>query len=231
MDVRPADPYGEVCRRWTGLSREQRDLQSVRLLGVPVAEARIHVPEPGCHRHYACLVEGALAGDEVAFAWLADSHRPLLLSRGRVLFEKDPGEWGAASVEILYRSLSVSSGTTAGPWLRRQVNQQLCHGMAPLVRRELVRRKAEQATDPVRLVRLEDGGQVGDPHPELTATLATVMARLHPSVRDGFQASAARAPISEVACEHQVSVTALRQRMSRARLWLRPELAAFRPSA
>jgi hypothetical protein len=231
MDVRPADPYGEVCRRWTVLSRERRDLESVRLLGVPAGQARIHVPEPGCHRYYALLVEAAVAGDEVAFAWLADSHRPLLLSRGRVLFDRDPGEWGAAAVEILWRSLSLAGRTTAGPWLRRQVNQQLCHGMAPLVRHELARRHAEQATDPVRLVRLERGGQVGDPHPELTATLARVMDRLDPSVRDGFQAVAARAPVSQVAFDHHLSPTALRQRMRRARLWLQPELAAFQRSA
>ena len=232
MDVRLADPYGAVCRRWTGLSRQQRDLESVRLLGVSAGQARLHVPEPGARWHYAMLVAAALAGDEVAFGWLADSHRPLLLSRGRVLFETDAGEWGAASVEVLYRSLSIASRTTASPWLRRQVNQQLGHGLAPLVRGELARRQTEQTTDPVRLPRLEaDSHQERDPHSELTATLATAMARLHPAVGDGLAASGARSPIGEVASSHQLSATALRKRMSRARQQLRPELAAFQPSA
>lgn len=231
MIVRPADPYGEVCRRWTHLSREHRDIESIRLLGVEVGAARIYDPEPGDHRHYALLVEAALAGDEVAFGWLADSHRPLLLSRGRVLFDRDPSEWGAAAVEVLWRSLSLAGQATASPWLRRQVNQQLCHRMAPLVRRELARRTAEQVTDPVRLVWLERPAPAGDPHPDLTATLATVMARLDPPVRDGLQAVAARAPVSQVASDHQLSPAALRQRMRRARTRLQPELAAFRRSA
>ncbi len=229
--VRPADPYGQVCRRWSGLPPAERDRAALRLVGVPVGQARIHDPGPACHGHYAALVEAALAGDEVAFGWLADSHRPLLVSRGRALFERDPGEWGAASLEVLYRALTIARRTTAGRWLRRRVAQQICHGMTPLVRDELARRRSEQATDPARLAWLEQPSSAGDPHPELTVALRRSLAALELPVRAGFEAAAARTPIGQVAGAHQLSPAALRQRMSRARNQLRPELAGFLRSA
>ena len=229
--VRGHDPFGEVCRRWSGLSAVERDRAALRLVGVPVDQARIQDPGRGGHGHYAALVEHALAGDAVAFAWLATSHRPLLIARGRALLDRDPGEWGAVCLEVLYRALGTARSTTAGPWLRRRVSQQITHGLRGVLRAELARWGAEQPTEPVQLVRLERPGPADDPHPDLSAALARSLARLEPAVRAGFEAVAADAPLTPVACTHQLSAPALRQRMFRARQQLRPQLVGYRRSA
>ena len=229
--VRGHDPFGAVCQRWRGLSAAERDDAARRLVGVPVDQARIDRPGSGGDRHYAALVEQALAGDEVAFAWLATSHRPLLIARGRALFDRDPGEWGAVCVEVLYQALHTARRTTAGPWLRRRVAQQIGHGLQRVQRAELARWRAEQATDPVQLVRLERPPPAGDPHPDLSAALEVSLAQLEPVVRAGFEAIASDGVAMSVACSHGLSRPALRQKMARARQQLRPQLASYQRSA
>ena len=234
MPVRPVrghDPFGAVCQSWSGLSGAERDDAALRLVGVPVDQARIHDPGHSGDRHYAALVEQALAGDEVAFAWLATSHRPLLIARGRALFDRDPGEWGAVCLEVLYQALRIARRTTAGPWLRRRVSQQITHGLLRVQRAELARWRAEQATDPVQLVRFERPPPAGDPHPDLSAAMEVSLAQLEPAVRAGFEAIASGEATVSVACSHELSPPALRQKMTRARQQLRPQLVGYRRSA
>jgi DNA-directed RNA polymerase specialized sigma24 family protein len=226
-----ADPYGEVVRRWTHLSPADQQWHARRLLGVGLAESRIADPDAGCWRHYAALVEAAVAGDEIALGWLADSHRPLLLTRGRAIFEHDPAEWGAVCLEALVRALRFVSRYEAGPWLRRQVAQQLCHRLGRIVRRELVRRRAERACDPVDLPPIPVGGVGADPHPELSEALEVALAELDPATDTGLRAAAAGRPLAPVAAAHQLSHAALKQRMVRARRRLAPQLATFRRCA
>lgn len=229
--VRGFDPFGVVCHRWVGLSPAARDEAALRLVGVPVDEAHIDAPGPDDHVHYAALVAHALAGDEVAFAWLATSHRPLLIARGRALLDRDPSEWGAVCVEVLLRALVTARRTTAGPWLRRRVSQQITHGLRREMCRALARWQAEQLVEPQRLVRHERPTPAGDPHPELSAALEESLAALEPVVRAGLEAVANSGRVTAVACTHQVSSAALRQKMSRARLQLRPQLAGYLRSA
>lgn len=234
MPVRPVrghDPFGAVCRSWTGLSPAERDEVALRLVGVPAGQAHIDDPGGDGDRHYAALVEQALAGDEVAFAWLATSHRPLLIARGRALFDRDPGEWGAVCLEVLFQALRIARRTTAGPWLRRRVSQQITHGLLRVQRAELARWRAEQATDPVQLVRFERPPPAGDPHPDLSAALEVSLAQLEPVVRAGFEAIASDGVAMSVACSHGLSRPALRQKMARARQQLRPQLAGYQRSA
>jgi hypothetical protein len=118
------DPLGEVTGHWNRLSRAERDRRAHRLIGVGLADARIDDPDAGCHRQYAALATPALAGDPVAFGWLAHSHRPLLLTRGRLLVDRDPSEWSGVCLEVLTASLTYARAQPPGPWLRRQVVQQ-----------------------------------------------------------------------------------------------------------
>ena len=230
-DVLPA-PYGDVTRRWTQLDPETRDTEAVRLVGVPLAAARVDSPDPSCHEQYLTVADAAVAGDEVAFGWLATSHRPVLLSSGRILFEHDPAEWGANSLELLYTALARSN-RAAGPWLRRQVTLHLRGRMARLTRTHLARRGLERPIDPARLYGsgMDRVEPLRDPHPDLTIALERAVARFEPSTRDGLRAVATHEPLAAVAAAHQLSEPALRQRISRARRQMQPELTAFRRSA
>jgi hypothetical protein len=106
-DSTPA-PFGDVTRRWTSLEGDERQRQTVRLLGLGCAgDALAHVDRPGldagaCYRQ---LVPTGASGDPIALGWLATTHRPLLIARGRALLEHDPTEWGAACLEVLHRTL------------------------------------------------------------------------------------------------------------------------------
>jgi DNA-directed RNA polymerase specialized sigma24 family protein len=175
------------------------------------------------------LLDAALADDPVALGWLAETHRPLLLTRGRLLFEQDPAEWGAASLEVLVASARFMQGDT-GPWLRRQVSQQICHRMRRLVRRELARRGCERAVDPSRLPSLEPPGDP-EPHPQLTVALERALGRLDDATSAGLRAVAMQLPLATVAADHDLTHAALRQRVARARRQLRPQLADFARSA
>lgn len=86
-------PFGDVTRRWTQLEDQVRAREVDRLLGAGCQAGHLsHVARPGrdlggC---YLRLVTAGIDGDEVAVAWLATTHRPLLVSRGLALFEHDP---------------------------------------------------------------------------------------------------------------------------------------------
>ena len=230
MDGLPADPFGQITRRWRSLDPDERDEQSRRIVGVAFAEARIERPDADCPHHYRRLLTAALAGDAVALGWLADTHRPLLLARGRLLFEQDPGEWGAASLEVLLAAARWADAGSGGPWLRRQVAQQITHRMRRLVERELVRRQLERAVDPARLPRVEVADDV-EPHPELTDALELMLSQLDRPTSAGLRATACRLPLAQVAADHGLTKAALKQRMARARRQLRPQLAGFARSA
>lgn len=229
MDV-TADPFGDVAGRWSRLPAADRDAHARRLVGVALSEARIEDPDASCHQQYAALVAAALAGDQVAFGWLADSHRPLLLARGRVLFDRDPTEWSAASLEVLLASLRYVHAGGPGVWLRRQVAQQICHRLGRLVRRELARLRIERSCDPFQLPRFEPDAEP-EPHPQLTDALERALGQLDQATSAGLQAVAMQLPLGAVAEAHHLSLGALRQRLTRARRQLRPQLAAFAPSA
>jgi DNA-directed RNA polymerase specialized sigma24 family protein len=230
MVAATADPFGEIAGRWSRLSRADRDRHSRRLVGVGLADARIEDPDAGCYRQYAALVAAALDGDQVAFGWLAESHRPLLLSRGRVLFDRDPTEWSSASLEVLLTALQYAHGPTPGPWLRRQVAQQICHRLGRIVRRELARYRAERACDPFLLTSFECGVDA-DPHPQLTDALEDALGQLDTATSAGLQAVAMQLPLAAVAAAHDLTHAALKQRLVRARRQLRPQLAAFARTA
>jgi hypothetical protein len=224
-DDTPA-PYGEVTRRWTQLSEADRDHEARRLLGVTRLQAKIERPN-ATSTHYRQLVEAAIADDEVAFAWLATSHRPLLVARGRALLRDDPTEWGAVALDVLHTTLHrVDPGE--GRWLRSTVAQRLSARMSAQIRRHIDRHDREELTDPTRLhLHLPPDLDGQDVHTELSAALADMLGRLDDPTRDGLRALADRQPLEPVAAEHGLSHAALRQRVTRARHRLQPQLAPF----
>lgn len=230
-------PYGDVTRRWTQLDDQARQHHVHRLLrrpcrGDPVA----HVDRPGHDRGvcYRYLVPPAVDGDPVAFGWLATTHRPLLITCGRPLFEHDPVEWGVACIEILHRTISLADLAEAR-WARRRIALILQHRMVREVARHLRRRDRERLTMPVALRALQPGcpAPIVDPHPELSLALARSLRPLDGATRDGLWALANQEPLDEVAARHGLSHAALRQRVTRARRQLRSELGGYRrgPSA
>jgi DNA-directed RNA polymerase specialized sigma24 family protein len=231
-DVMPS-PYGDVTRRWSLLAPEVQDQHSHRLLDVPLAEVRIERPVSNDQqRHYRRLVDAALEGDPVAFAWLASSHAPLLLARGRPLFNADPVEWGETALEVLHQGLQRAAAAE-GPWARRRVALHLCSRMSRAVHHHLVHAKHVQPVDPVQLEwRAQSFTDPHvDPHPDLTIALEQALAHLEPAVADGLRAASSLEPLGEVADAHAIDEALLRQRMSRARRHLRPQLAQFSRSA
>jgi DNA-directed RNA polymerase specialized sigma24 family protein len=224
------DPLGEVTGHWNRLSRAERDRHAHRLIGVGLADARIDDPDAGCHRQYAALATAALAGDPVAFGWLAHSHRPLLLTRGRLLFDRDPSEWSGVCLEVLTASLTYARAQPPGPWLRRQVVQQICHRLGRIVRRELARYRAERSCDPSLLPGFEPPAE-DEPHPQLTDALERALDQLDQATSAGLRAVAMQLPLAAVADAHQLTHAALRQRLVRARRQLRPQLETFARSA
>lgn len=221
-----SDPLGQITARWKHLSLPERDRHARRIVGVGLSDARIDRPDASCHHHYTRLLAAAVAGDPVAIGWLADSHRPLLLTRGRVLFEQDPAEWGAASLEILLAAAHAAQAGAGGPWLRRQVNQQITRRIRPLTTRELARRRFEQTCDPGRLLHLQSSEE-SDPHPQLTDVLDRALGELDRATSAGLRAVAMRRPLAPVAVDHELTHAALKQRVARARRRLRPQLATF----
>ena len=175
-DDTPA-PYGEITRRWTQLSEADRDHEARRLLGVTRLQAKIEQPN-ATSTHYRHLVEAAVAADEVAFAWLATSHRPLLIARGRALLRDEPAEWGAAALEVLHTTLHRVD-PAEGRWLRSTVAQRLSARMNVHIRRHIDRQDREELTDPTRLhIHLPPDADDRDVHTELSAALADMLGRL-----------------------------------------------------
>lgn len=231
-DVIPP-PYGDVTRRWSLLAPEDQDGHSHRLVGVPLADVRIGRPvSHDQQRYYRRLVDAALDGDAVAFAWLAYSHAPLLLARGRPLFDADPVEWGDTALEVLHQGLQRAAAAD-GPWARRRVALHLCSRMSRAVQWHVVHAKHVQPVDPVQLEWRTQSffDPHADPHPDLTIALDQALADLEPAVADGLRAVSSLEPLGKVAEAHAIDVALLRQRMSRARRQLRPQLVEFTRSA
>jgi hypothetical protein len=227
-DTTPA-PYGDVTRRWSSLSGPERDRHARRLIGVALAQAAIDRPDAHSVCHYRRLLVAARAGDEIAFAWLTCSHRPLLLLRGRALYRADPAEWGAAALEVLHATVQHVE-VARGRWLRSTVTQRLAKQMDHRVRAYLRCQQHERLVEP-RLLHLHAPPVPAvddDEHPELSAVLATLLGRLDTATRDGLVALADRESLDPVATAHALTNAALRQRITRARHGLQPQLAAYR---
>lgn len=230
FDPTPA-PFGDLTRRWTQLTDQDRDHHTGRLLATACTDACDgHVDRPGfdegvCYRQ---LVVAGAAGDEVALGWLATSHRPLLITRGRVLLEQDPSEWGAVCLEAIHLTL-VRIDLSVGRWLRRRVAHQLSRHVTRVVAGQLTRRRREHPTAPVVLQQASPTpcGPWSDPHPDLSLVLDQALAGLDAATRDGFLALANQQPIQTVADRHDLSPAAVRQRMSRARSQLQPQLTGY----
>lgn len=223
-------PFGELTRRWTGLSDDDRARHAARLVGDGCPDPDLaHVDTPVLDEGacYGRLVRRAVGGDPVALGWLADTHRPMLVSRGRAIFDRDPSEWGAVCEEILLATIARAD-FASGRWLRRRISDHMLLYISRIVRRHLRWREAERPTAPDVLQRtaLVHDLEV-DPHPDLTIAVYRSLQALDGPTRDALQALANQEPLSEVADRHQLSYAALRQRACRARRRLEPELAGF----
>ena len=231
FDSTPA-PFGDVTRRWTHLGDDERDHHISRLLGNScTGEVTPHVEAPtldggAC---YLRLVSAALAGDPVGLGWLGASHRPLLVTRGRVLLEHDATEWGAVCLEVLYRTLAKADLSDAC-WLRRRVARQLTHRVGKVVAHHLDRRHHERPAGPAWLHARQDAGlgRGWDDHSNLSEDLHRALAEFDAVTREALFAMANHEPLYHVANRHGISYSAVRQRVSRARKALRPELATYR---
>lgn len=233
-DTTPA-PFGDVTRRWTALGHQQRQAHAARLLGQECGgDAITHVDRPGLDDGacYHRLVPAAAAGDTIAIAWLATTHRPLLVARGRPLLDHDPTEWGAVCLEVLYRTLA-DADLSEQRWLRRRVARRLINRLSRIVAQHLKRRARESPTDDA-ILRAHHGSVPGwdsDPNPDLTLHLDRALGRLDPATRESLVALANREPLAEVAARHGLSYAAVRQRVTRARRRLQPELVVYRRAA
>jgi hypothetical protein len=228
MPIAATTPYEEVTRRWTQLPPKRKDEHAYRLLGIPLAEVEIGTPKSYRQDHYLTLVTAALDGDAIAFAWLAESHRALLVSRGRTLLQHDPDTWAEVALEALHQGLRRAADAV-GPWSRRRVALHLRSRMARAVRINGRRADIELATDPHVLPSYcrDHEDPYGSVHPELTEALDTALARVEPATAEGLRAAARLEPLTPVAEAHRIDEAALRQRMARTRCQLRPQLAGF----
>lgn len=230
-DPTPA-PYGTVTRRWTELNRDDQDREARRLVGVGIDHARIDRPDATTGHHYVQLVAAGKTNDDLALAWLATTHRPLLLERGRALFATDAQEWGSAALELLHRTVHEAD-LGEGRWLRSTVSQRLHRLMVREVRLHLRRRAWEHPADPstfwLHAAAVEPVDS--DPHLDLSAAIATASGKLDSTTRAGLQALIEDRTLASVAADHAIDAATLRQRIHRARHRLRPELAAYHRAA
>lgn len=226
-DPTPA-PFGNVTRRWTALESQHRRREPARLLGHGCAgDLLAHVDRPGlddgaCYRQ---LVPAGLAGESVALGWLATTHRPLLIVRGRALFEDDPTEWGSVCLELLHRTL-VKADLSEVKWLRRRLVRGLTRDLSRVVGRHLDQRRREFLTASNDMWDVKRGNH-WDPHPDLTVHLDRLVGGLDAPTREALLARANHEPLVAVADRHDLSYAAVRQRVTRARKGLRPELSCY----
>jgi DNA-directed RNA polymerase specialized sigma24 family protein len=230
-DSTPA-PFGDVTRRWTSLEKAERQRQAVRLLGLGCAgDALAHVDRPHLDAGacYLQLVPAAASGDPIALGWLATTHRPLLIARGRALFDHDPTEWGAACLEVLHRTLA-SADLSEAKWLRRRVARTLTSRLSRVVAQHVNRRRRECPVATASLHARQDAatGWDWDPHPDLALALDRALDALDEPTRESLLALANHEPLVGVAARHGLSYDAVRQRVTRARKRLQPEFAAYR---
>jgi DNA-directed RNA polymerase specialized sigma24 family protein len=211
--------FGDVTRRWTALDNNQRQEHAARLLGHRCgSDALAHVDRPGLDDGacYHRLVPAAAAGDPIAIAWLATTHRPLLIARGRPLLDHDPTEWGAVCLEVLHRTLA-SEDLSEPRWLRRRVARKLINRLYRVAAQHLKRRGWEYPTDAASLRAREDAvpDWDGDPHPDLTLHLDRALHNLDEPTRESLLALANHEPLAEIAARHGLSYAAVRQRVTR----------------
>ena len=230
-DLTPA-PFGDVTRRWTSLDKAERQRHAARLVACTRRDDIVaHVDRPGLDGGvcYQQLVPAAAAGDPIALAWLATTHRPLLIARGRALFDHDPSEWGAVCLEVLHVTLA-SADLSEVTWLRRRIARKLTHRLSREVVQHLERRRREYPIEDPRLHARQApaAGCDWDPHPDLTMHLDRALHALDAPARESLLALANREPLARIAERHDLSYAAVRQRVTRARKRLQPELAVYR---
>lgn len=223
-------PFEELTNHWIGLSDDDRVRHGARLVGDGCPDHHLaHVDTPGLDEGacYERLVRRAVAGDPVALGWLAETHRPMLIARGRAILERDPSEWGSICEEVLLATIARAD-YASGQWLRRRISDHMALQVSRIVRRYLKRRAAERPTAPDVLQRtpLVHDATV-DPHPDLTIAVYRSLQALDGVTRDALQALVNHEPLAEVADRHHLSHAAVRQRACRARRRLQPELAGF----
>lgn len=223
-------PYGDVTRQWTHLPEPEKAHHAERILGDLWAAPRTGPVTDPTPAQYERLVHAARAGDELAFAWIATTHRPMLLAAGRALLEDDPDEWGSTCLELLHAHL-LRAQLKAGIWLRRHIATRLKGDLAGQVRRHLARRRTERATDPVvDLPRLRTDAAAWpdtDDNFELAADLARALRRYDRPTFEGLLALSDGVPLSTVADDWGLSHATMRQRVTRARAELQPALAHY----
>ena len=231
LDDTPA-PLGDVTRRWAHLDDDCRERHATRLLGrdCPGNQiAHVETPKVDDGRCYHRLVQAAIGGDPIALGWIATTHRPLLVSHGRALLERDPSEWGAVCLEQLHH-IMVKADLSESRWLRRRVACQLVHRLGGIVAEYLNRRQREEPFEPSHLSTQQADRET---LPELTddrlaEELSRLLLELDPPSRDGLLALAEHVPLYVIADRHELTYAAIRQRVTRARKQLRSELAAYR---
>lgn len=232
-DPTPA-PLGDITRRWSLLSDDDRAAHADRLLGRACrGPHRAHVARPGLDGGvcYAGLIGPAVAGDPIALGWLATTHRPMFVARGRALLESDPAEWGSACLEALHVVMSRIDAS-AGRWVRRRAADRLASHLGRTVRRHVARCAHESVAASAGLrsqATLEPPG--AEPHLDLTLALDRTLAWLDVPTREALQALADREPMAAVAARHGLTHDAVRQRVTRARRRLQPMLAGFQRQA
>lgn len=232
LDTTPP-PFGDITRRWATLEEADRDRQIARLVGDVCSGDPVHVDRPALDggRCYQQLAAAALAGDPIALGWLGTSHRPLLITRGRPLLEDDPAEWGSYCLWLLHTALERLPACDPR-WLRRHVAQRLTSRLSLEVSLYLGRRDRERAAEQDDLAASAHAMiEEWDPPLDLSIDLGRLLDGLDEATREGLWALAYGRPLTEVAERHGLSHAALRQRVTRARLRLQPQLAHYRREA
>lgn len=113
--------------------------------------------------------------------------------------------------------------------MRRRVAQQLSNRLAREVAAYLDRRRREALTAPadLRTPPSSRRAQEWDPQLDLSLALDCALRHLDPPTLDALHALADRRPLAEIARRHGLTHAAVRQRLTRARRRLQPELANF----
>lgn len=228
LDATPR-PFGDLTRRWTQLDPTAQQAHAARLLaGGCDTPGSSHVDDPGLDRGacYRRLVVAARSGDDVAWGWVADTHRPTLLRHGRWAMQDDPGEWGVLAFDVLVRVVTLTDPDSRDEqWLRRHVAGRLAREMS-LVRQRLRRRREfEVAFEPATLARLDLQAPEQQPDLAFADVVVAAMADLDAPTRHALLEVADGGTIRDVASLHGLPYKTLHQRVQRARLQLRPKLA------
>lgn len=222
-------PYGDLTRRWTHLTTDQRDQQARRLLAdaCPVPDAD-HVEDPGLDggRCYRQLVIAAQAGDEAAWGWLATTHRPTLLRHGRWSMQQDPGEWGALAFDVLVTAVTLAD-VDLGPWLRRRISSRLRRGMAIAHDRLRRRRDLEWVIDPAQLADHPSAWSTERADTPLVESILEAIDDFDEPTQHALLELADGGTIRDVAHAHGLAYKTLVKRVRRARQKLRPRFVGY----